>query len=220
MRIQIVFQSDGTTVPYSHQHLLTGTIHKWLGQNSLHGHMALHSFSRLEGAQAGKDGLRFDKKGSFFFSAHHPAIATQLISGIMRDRNMFCGLSVDEVGLQQDPDFSGINNFCFRVASPILVKRPVDKKTVHFLYSDPQTDLLLKETLLHKMKLAGIDDDSLTVEFNRTQTDASTKLVDYDGIKNKANWCSVRIAAKPETLLFVWNVGLGNSTGIGFGAVR
>jgi CRISPR/Cas system endoribonuclease Cas6 (RAMP superfamily) len=34
------------------------------------------------------------------------------------------------------------------------------------------------------------------------------------------NWCPIIIKGKPETKLFAWNVGLGNSTGIGFGAIK
>jgi CRISPR-associated endoribonuclease Cas6 len=45
-------------------------------------------------------------------------------------------------------------------------------------------------------------------------------MIIYKGIANKANWCPVIIKGRPETKLFAWNVGLGNSTGIGFGAIK
>jgi len=70
------------------------------------------------------------------------------------------------------------------------------------------------------MQVAGLTDDTLELRFDKDYPRASTKLVDYDGIKNRASWCPVIMKGKPETKLFAWNVGLGNSTGIGFGAVK
>ena len=70
------------------------------------------------------------------------------------------------------------------------------------------------------MKKVGLEDDRLEISFDLKYPKAGTKLIDYSGIKNRANWCPVIIKGKPETKLFAWNVGLGNSTGIGFGAIQ
>jgi CRISPR-associated endoribonuclease Cas6 len=63
-------------------------------------------------------------------------------------------------------------------------------------------------------------DDNLEIRFEKNYSKAKTKLIAYNGIKNKTNWCPVIIKGKPETKFFAWNVGLGNSTGIGFGAIK
>jgi CRISPR-associated endoribonuclease Cas6 len=131
---------------------------------------------------------------------------------------MFCGLEVEDITIEEDPDLS--NREYFNVGSPILIKRLTDKGTKHYKFNEPEADNFMKETLLTKMKLAGLEDDTLEISFDKDNIGASTKLVDYDGIKNRANWCSVIIKGKPETKLFAWNVGIGNSTGIGFGAIR
>jgi CRISPR-associated endoribonuclease Cas6 len=70
------------------------------------------------------------------------------------------------------------------------------------------------------MKLAGLEDDTLEIQFDRENPRATTKLINYKEIKNRTNWCPVIIKGKPETKLFAWNVGIGNSTGIGFGAIK
>ena len=51
------------------------------------------------------------------------------------------------------------------------------------------------------------------------QTDTLEKFPDGKGIENRASICPLIIIAKPETIAFTWNVGIGNSTGIGFGAI-
>ncbi len=220
MRIRIDINTYQATIPYNHQHLLTGVIHKWLGTNTLHGGISLYSFSRIEGARSTKDGLRFGNYGSFFFSAHDPEVVNALIRGIFKDKTMFGGLYVEEISIIENPDFGGVDNVYFSIGSPILIKRTVDGASKHYVYTDQQADELLKETLLLKMQVAGLEDHSLEIRFDREHAGASTKLVDYDGIKNRANWCPVVIKGKPETLLFAWTVGLGSSTGIGFGALR
>ncbi len=61
MRLHIKIKTGNQIVPFNHQHLLTGVVHKWLGWNQEHGDLSLYSFSRLEGARTAKDGLLFEK---------------------------------------------------------------------------------------------------------------------------------------------------------------
>jgi CRISPR-associated endoribonuclease Cas6 len=70
------------------------------------------------------------------------------------------------------------------------------------------------------MKLAGLSEDSsLRIQFDTSAVGIRTKLIDYRGIKNRVSLCPVIVEGKPETQVFAWNVGLGSSTGIGFGAI-
>jgi CRISPR-associated endoribonuclease Cas6 len=178
----------------------------------------LYSFSRLEGGKATPKGLEFEKGTSFLFSSHYPDLIKKMISGIQSDPSMFNGLAVSEIIIQEDPDFSGRN--LFFSASPIFIKRKVEERVEHILFFDPRASDCLKETLQTKMKEAGITDDSLKIRFDETYPKAGTKKITYKGIENRANWCPVIIEGKPETKLFAWNVGVGNSTGIGFGAIK
>lgn len=218
MRIHLKIDSGNKTIPFNHQHLLVGTIHKWLGWNEIHGSVALFSFSRLEKGENTKDGLKLGKYSTLFFSAHDSEIIKSLIRGIQNDPEMFYSLFVSEIILEEDPDLSDRNYFY--VASPVLVKRKEGERNKHFLFNEPESDTWLKETLLTKMKLAGLEDDTLKVHFDRENPRSSTKLIDYKGIKNRVNWCPVIIEGTPETKLFAWNVGVGNSTGIGLGAIK
>ena len=108
----------------------------------------------------------------------------------------------------------------FNCASPILIKRKLaDGSIKQFNFSDAEANQYLKETLLSKMREAGLEDDTLDIRFDTSYNKKKLKLVRYHGIGNKGSICPVIIKAKPETKLFAWNVGLGNSTGIGFGAI-
>lgn len=218
MRIHIKIKSKNVAIPYDHQNLLTGTIHKWLGSNIEHGAVSLYSFSQLAGAKSSEDGLKLEKESSFFFSAYDSNLIKLLIYGIQKDPSMFNKMEVDEIIIQEDPDFS--NRELFFPASPIFIKRRLDNRIEHILYNDHRANDFLKETLTTKMRKAGINDDELKVSFDVNWTMAKTKLIRYKEVNNKVNWCPIIIQANQVTKLFAWNVGLGNSTGIGFGAIK
>lgn len=218
MRIHLKIRATHQIVPFNHQHLLTGVIHKWLGWNQEHGEVSLYSFSRLEGGKKANGGLVFENGSSFFFSSPDETIVKRAINGIQKDPELFNGLKVIEIIIQPDPDFTTRETFF--IASPIFIKRRTEDHVEHIIFNDARANNCLKETLETKMKIAGLEDDSLEIQFDKNHRQAGTKLVQYKNIKNKASWCSVIIKAKPETKAFAWNVGLGNSTGIGFGAIK
>jgi CRISPR-associated endoribonuclease Cas6 len=218
MRIHLKINGSREIVPFNHQHLLTGVIHKWIGRNEEHGKLSLYSFSRLERGEALKNGLKFQDGTSMFFSAVNADIVKQMISGIQTDPTMFHGLKVSEIIIQEDPDFSQRDTFS--AASPVFIKRRVSERIDHIKYDNAHAGEYLVETLKSKMKSVGMEDDSLDIQFNLTYPKAKTTLVTYNSIQNKANICPVIIKGLPETKAFAWNVGLGNSTGIGFGAIK
>lgn len=218
MRIHLKIDTRKTKVPFDHQHLLVGTIHKWLGWNEEHGKLSLYSFSRLEGGKTENNELSYEKSASFFFSSHKIGLIQKMIAGIQADPSMFLKLMVTDVTIEEDPDLS--NRELFFPASPIFIKRHLDQKSEHILFDDPRANDFLRETLLSKMEEAEMMDDSMEIRFDLFNALPGTKMINYKGIGNRANWCSVIIKGKPETKLFAWNVGLGNSTGIGFGAIK
>lgn len=222
MRIHLKISSDGSVVPFDHQKQLTGTIHKWIGKENIeHGNISLYSFSTLTGGEKsikGK-GLVFDENSSFFISAYDSILIKSIIKSVQSDSTMFNGLKVSEIVIQENPDFSDTDYFW--VASPVLIKRKVEEGRVkHYVYEEFETASFLAETLRTKMNKVGMEDDTLDIHFDQTYPKAKCRVVHYDGIKNKANICPVIIKGKPETKVFAWNVGIGNSTGIGLGAIK
>jgi CRISPR-associated endoribonuclease Cas6 len=218
MRIHLKIKTENKVIPFNHQQFLVGTIHKWIGKNDEHGKVSLYSFSQLEGGRATQNGLLFEGFTSFFFSSYHVDLIKKLITGIQSEPSMFHGLTVLEIVIQEDPDLTARS--LFFAASPIFIKRRIDDRVNHIRFNDPLAGSFLKETLQTKMNEAGIFDESLEIRFETSYSKAGTKMVTYNGVQNRANWCPVLIEGAPETKLFAWNVGLGNSTGVGFGAIK
>lgn len=218
MRIHITIRSENKFVPFNYQPAITGAIHKWIGKNEVHDKTSMYSFSWLKGGRKYGDGLIFENETSFEFSAHDIGLIKGIVKGIQSDPAINYGLEVSEIIIQRTPKFS--NKEIFFVASPVLVKRTDQEREIHFTYDQSEADKLLTETMKTKLKRAGLDDGNIQLAFDRSYYGAKTKLVYYKNIGNKTSICPVLIEGTPEQIAFAWNVGVGNSTGVGFGALK
>ena len=218
MRLHLKTTPNKSPVPFNYQQKLVGTIHKWLGNNSIHGAISLYSFSWLKGGRKEGDALRFANGASMFISFFYDNYIRKIARSILDDPEMFCGLVVTSITIEDSPMID--DRELFFCASPIFIKRNHTDGTInHYNFTDPQANQFLKETLLSNMKIAGLEDDTLDIRFDTSYSKKKLKLVRYHGIGNKASICPIIIKGKPATKLFAWNVGVGNSTGIGFGAI-
>lgn len=219
MRIHIKTTANTSPVPFDYQQKLVGTIHKWIGNNSIHDKISLYSFSWLNGGRKVGDALQFCNGASMFISFFDEDIIKKIIKTILDAPKMFCGMRVVDINIVKNPDFTDCEYFL--CATPIFIKRRLNDGTIkQYCFNDEEANALMRNTLLSKMQEAGIPtDDTLDVKFDNSYTKKKTKLVRYHNIGNKANLCPIFIKGKPETKLFAWNVGIGNCTGIGFGAI-
>ncbi len=219
MRIHLKISPNTSSVSFDYQQKLVGTIHKWIGRNSIHDSISLYSFSWLNGGKKINDALTFPDGATMFISFYDDNVIRTIIKTIFDEPEMFCGMKVTDITIDEDPDLS--RRDLFYCASPIFIKRKMgDGSIKQFNFKDEQAGLYLKETLMSKMREAGLEeDDTLDIKFDLSYARKKLKLVHYHGIGNKASLCPVIIKAKTETKLFAWNVGIGNCTGIGFGAI-
>lgn len=219
MRLQLHTSNNDLTIPFNYQQKLTGVLHKWLGESNVeHGETSLYSFSWLRNTQKRGNGLICAKGASFFLSFYDTIRLKDVLSSIRAQPEMFCGIVVKDVTIEEDPDLTFQERF--NIASPILIKRPSKTGTTEYLYDNPDCGNLMEETLRTKMKIAGLpEDDTLHIEFDLSYAKKKKKLVWYGDISNKANMCPVIIQGTNLTKQFAWNVGLGNCTGIGFGSI-
>jgi CRISPR-associated endoribonuclease Cas6 len=218
MRIHIRTTPNTESVSFNYQPKLVGVLHKWLGANELHGKPALHSFSWLLNAKVNKSGPNYPNGANLFISFYDDTYLRQVVKSIMDNAEMCYGMRVTDVTIEDNPDLT--NKTLFQCASPIFIRRVEDKNDTHYTFDDENSGKLLEETLLHKMKLNGLPkDDSLKIRFDNSSGKAKIKIIDYRGIKSRVNLCPVIIEGNPQTKVFAWNVGLGNSTGAGFGAI-
>ncbi len=219
MRLHLKTTKALELVPFNYQNILTGVLHKWIGKNIEHNdRLSLYSFSWLNGGKYMKQGLSFGQGAYFFISVHDQLLLKRIVKGVRECPDIAFGLIVNELIIQEDPRFDREHKFI--AASPIFIKRRIDGHEKHYEYKDEGSSVLLTETLKNKLRKANMDDTGISVQFDMNYNNPKTKVVYYNKIGNKANICPVVIKGSPEQIAFAWNVGVGNSTGIGFGSLK
>lgn len=217
MRLHFNLTPNTEIVPFDYQHYLIGTFHKWMGWNVIHDEISLYSLSWLQGGNMVKNGFDFSNGASWFISFWDEAIGKQLIFNALKEQNVCCGMMVKEIQIQNTPNFSCKERF--KVSSPIFIRKyDENKKAIHLTFKDKDANLYLTETLNTKLKVANLN-YSIKVKFDTNYSNAKTKLVKIKNISNRANFCPVEIEGDSEAVKFAWNVGIGHSTGSGFGAL-
>jgi CRISPR-associated endoribonuclease Cas6 len=226
MRLNLTLSPNETPVPFDHLHRLTGTLHKWLGpDNDLHDGPSLYSVGWLKGGQAEGGGLTFPEGARWRLSFWDEGAAKSVLEGLLEDPSVFAGMRVTEAQQQTTPAFSG--GYRFDVDAPVIARRRrEDESREYLLFDDERADAALTRTLRAKMKAAGLDVDlsAANVRFDRGYDGARTKLATIEkgghAIKHKGSECPVIVEGPPEASRFAWNVGVGELTGSGFGALR
>lgn len=219
MRIKLNITASGQILPFNYQNKLLGTFHKWLGKNDIHDSLSLYSYSWLIGGRLLKNGYNFDSMASWIISIWEPGIAKVMMRNILDKPDMFSGMIVSEIQILDDPDFQTRERF--KLLSPVLARRiqnPENSGVKHLITGDDGVNDVLTNTLNNKIKTAGLNGE-VNVCFDPEYQNPKTKLVEINGIKNRASMCPVIIEGSQENLLFAWNVGVGHSTGCGFGAL-
>jgi len=219
MRLHIKTSKSNQEIDFNYQPLLTGCVHKWLGRhNKEHGKMSLYSFSWLQNVETSKKGIKL-KNGSYFtLNFYDVKLVKKVLKNILENPDIFAGARVLDVRIEFTPQFK--EKEYFFLASPVLVKRNNEYKETHYTYLDEEANAYMTETLKAKAKIAGLNTENLKVYFDKNYHSPKTKIISYKGIQNRVNICPVIIEGSPELIAFAWDVGLGNSTGIGFGALK
>jgi CRISPR-associated endoribonuclease Cas6 len=219
MRIHLITTPNRDIIPFDYQPKLVGTLNKWLGRNNdEHGNLSLYSFSWLNNGQITGNGFRFPNGAVWSISFYDEYRIKDIIRTIRESPDLFCGMFVTDVTIEETPDLSNRNRFL--LSSPIHIQRSDGKNTRHFTFKDTEASNLMKETLERKMQAAGLDsDETLKIKFDLSYQQRKEKLVKYRNIKIKASMCPIIIEGTNVTKQFAWNVGVGNSTGIGFGSI-
>ena len=217
MRIYLHLTRNKEVVPFNYQQSLVGAFHKWLGENELHDDISLYSLSWLGPGKKVRNGLNYPNGTEFYISSPLEDLHQKAVTGIFQDQVIRWGMRVAEVRMRPTPTFGNKQRFVMQ--SPILIKRRVEDQQTYYFPDHPEANHLLTETLQNKLKRANLCTE-VSVQFDPAYTHYKTKLAQYKGINIKGTLCPVIVEGDPRTVAFAWDVGIGNSTGIGFGAVR
>lgn len=219
MRLYIKCSKNTSPVNFNHQHQLADVVNKWLGEDEQDAELALYSFSMLANARSVNGALEFSHGTSFYISSYDNDINVLVANAVEKSPMLFNGMMVKDIKVVEDkPKFSEME--IFHVASPIFIQRKIRNNDKHITFKSESAGKYLTESLKDKMAEVGMRDDSLEIAFVSDYQGAKERLINFKGLAYKASWCPVTIKGKLETKAFAWAVGLGDFTGLGFGALK
>src|SRR5690606_27342416 len=122
MRLYIKLSKNTEIIPFNYQHLLTGVVNKWIGEeNEIHGKSSQYSFSWLQNTVSNKKGINLNRDAYFFISAYDADLTKRITKGILSFPETFCGSRVIDVQIKNAPEFSTEEKFFLN--SPILIRQ-------------------------------------------------------------------------------------------------
>ena len=226
MRIQLVLSPNIQPVPFSYLPDLRHALHKWLGPNDLHDDLSLYSLGWLKGGEKIGRSLYFPQGATWNLGFYNSDLGWELAKGIIKDKHLAYGMTVEKALEVPTPRFESPMRFAVDGAVLVRDSRP-DGSRECILWNDIRSDVLLTQTLIKKMKKAGLAENhqQIKVRFDRSYAKAREKVMTakrVEGgkdIQHKASVCPVIVEGTPEAIEFAWLVGVGDLTGSGFGAL-
>ncbi|KAA0993405.1 CRISPR-associated endoribonuclease Cas6 [Dyadobacter aurulentus] len=222
MRIRLQLSPNTEPVPFSHLYSLTGTLHKWLGENSIHDGVSLYSFGWLHGGRSEKKALSFSLGADWNISFFDDDLARQLIKGILQEPSVAYGMYVEEIQEVEPMAFRKQHIFHTDGSAILARQKRLDGSQEYLAWDSLAANEALTNKLRWKLSLAGFTGDHLNarVAFDRTYTNPRSRKITIKGIDHKGSECPVIVEGTQEALHFAWLVGLGDLTGSGFGALQ
>ncbi len=245
MRIKIIFSKNTSDVPNNNSVVLE-YLHRCLGRNNeYHDKTSNYSVSHLYGGdinQKDTKTLNFPKGGYFILSSQDNEFLGKVMIGLLNNSEISYGMKFSNIEHVSEQFMDGWNHFS--VLSPFIIKGIYGTKDYSFMTLNGEykrTDdkwhienkegynfeNVVKEHLVNKLKKINPSFNLSDLSVKIDETDKSglkhnkhkVKQVYVKNVLNFANQCQVSIFCKKNIAELIYNFGIGQSTGAGFGTI-
>ena len=217
-RLRINLTLPTSEVPVNNQHFLNGFIHESFGKaNPYHDSFSNYSISSLQGGKLNDDKktLNFHTETPHFFVSGDDEFLMFAVNAFIKTQASIFGMKFDSIG-----SFDGfkLNKYFDDIVtiSPIIVKNQ-DKRKI--TVQDEEFLECLMLNCQKKLAHLGIDDTSFKLEIINPHK-AKAKCVWVGDTFNPCSNVRLRVYGQPKTRETLYNMGLGGSTGSGFGSIK
>lgn len=222
MIIKINFTKSNQSIPVSNQKELNSYIHKCVGRNNkFHDAYSNYCISSLQGGKLDKETgfLSFQNDPYILFTMHdkNAEFVAKFLNGVMGDKHTLFGMhykNIEYLNFNVNEHFDLIYT-----VSPILIKKYEGGKTIKLSIKDDDFIDTLKENCIKKLKYNDIEDSTFDIELHNPKN-GKVKKIFVGGVFNICSMCSFIVKGEKRTREMLYNLGLGNSTGSGFGMVK
>lgn len=223
MRIKINFSKNTTPVSIANQSQVNGYIHKCLGDNNeYHDSVNNYSISSLMGGRLNEDKktLSFMNGAYIVVSSNDQNFLGRLVDGLMNNIDFICGMRFTHIQYV-DTEYlcNGWNNFA--TLSPFIIKEYDNNGRYRFLtLADVDFQGRVKLYLMNKIKKINpklnLNNFDLIIPNHPSH---KVKKILVKNVINYANQCHISIRCDKDVAELLYNIGIGQSTGSGFGTI-
>lgn len=219
MRIKIEFTKNTESVPVNNQHMLNSYIHKCLGvNNKYHDAPSDYNISHLYGGKLKGDVLEFKDGGYIVVSSMDQEFINKMLIGTLNNQELFCGMRFAGITHINEQFYDGWNHFA--TLSPFIVEERAGDNKRFLTLDEPDFQERLENYLINKLSKVDPNLDLLDFEVVVPENSSHKVKTIYVGTRmNKANQCQVSVFTNKKVAETLYNIGLGKSTGSGFGCI-
>jgi CRISPR-associated endoribonuclease Cas6 len=227
MKLKIEFSKNTEPVTFGYVSNLNGYLHKVLGSNNeYHDDISLYSTSFLHGGKISRNKkyFEFPNGAVWYVSSPDKVFIQNFINNVFQNISFAFGMELQGVVLVQTELREEDGYYLFHTKSPILLKQRdfETKKNIYFTYEDDikTTSELMKSVILKKAEKASvaIKNSDFDIFFNYEYPGKKIKWIKIKTVNNKTSVCPIYVKTNNlEIAKFIYDIGVGHSTGSGFG---
>ena len=217
-RITVKLTQPTTEVPVNNQHQLNGFIHASFGKNNpYHDSFSNYNISSLQGGKlnADKKTISFPNGNPYFYISGDDKFIGFAIDSFMNSKASMFGMVFESIDITDDFVVNSRFDNIITI-SPILLR---DKNGKRLTFKDEKWVEILTENCVKKLEHNNICDPTFKIEIINPHK-AKEKCVWVGNVFNKSTMIRLKVFGKPNTRRHLYNMGLGHSTGSGFGSIK
>lgn len=221
MRIKIILSDSTLKIPINNQQMVNSFVHRCLGvNNEYHDVQSNYCVSNIRGCKLNDDRKTLSTIKPFIIvSSNDGNFLNKLLSGISSNNSFGYGINVIGFEFINEELYDGFN--LFKTLTPILLREKMEngKKRTITVFDD---DFIpkLKQSIVRKLKT--IDKDVDLTDFDIQLAKKSLKKTKMEYIKDVSSvgsLCDLVVYSNKKVADMIYNCGIGQSTGSGFGTV-
>lgn len=224
MRIKITIKPSDEIIPINAQHLINSFIHRCLGNNNkYHNKPSDYAVSMIMGGKLipGTSNITINNGAYFTVSSGDFNLITKIVVGTL-EHKLYKDIEVIHDGfINESNDFFNGYNFITTLSPILLKKRNKGEKYVNYTTVKSPEDFINTLTSQTIRKLSAIDPKldvrNFKIELIPSKLNKQ-KLINIHGVLNYASQCHLKITTNKKIMELLYNIGLGQSCGSGFGS--
>lgn len=218
--MRIILKFKETVVPFSEptQNYVNGMIHTILGKdNPYHDNFSNYSVSFLRGGKLTSEGLIYPDGGKLYISSPDETFIETILINIIHNRSLKLRdmplISYEVCDIRVNNKYDVIETL-----SPILLKT----KGKRITFKDNEFITILEQQCISKLTKNGLTHTDLkgfTIKPFHFEN-AKVQLPKIKNVVNPSSHVMLVVEGTAKARKMIYEMGLGNSTGCGFGAVK